>query len=218
MNNQLYNKYFSTDLAKLLKPDSSYLNNRQYFDVTDEDILSANMFISVFEAGDKFECNNENIGIHTDITSTATNKYPQLLQLLSYYCKVYNCYRNYAWKQLCGSETYRNVLVEKFFFWLRDVRRYGMEMSPYSDMQIYEQVASGCFTIKPFVKFYLQRANNDNIIILPRSQKIVKLSECTIYDILKECNRPLCQYAINAESAIADALNRAIEEMDEAEE
>ena len=218
MNNQLYDKYFNQDLAKQLRPDGSYLNNRHYFDLSDEDVLIANMFITIFEAGDKFECNYNDIGNNLDVTSIATPRHPQIGQFLSYYCKVYNFYRNYAWKQLCGSETYRNVLVEKFFFWLKNVRKLGLEAPIYCDELIYQRIMSGNFTLKPFVGLYLRNTNTDNIIILPHSKKIVKLSECTIDDILKECNRPLCQYAINAESAIADALNRAIEEMDKTEE
>lgn len=217
-SHNIKNQYFNTDLIKELRPDGSYLNNRAYFSLTDEDVLCANLFISVFEAGDKLECNNEIIGIHTDITSVGTYKYPQILPLLPYYCKIYDFYRNFAWKQLCGSETYRHVLVEKFFFWIRDVKRYGTKNSPYCDEQIYQQVTSGRFTIKPFVSFYLRHVVKSNIIILPHSQRIIQLNGCTIEDILKECNRPLCQYAAQAEADLFKAIDDAIEEMDKNEE
>lgn len=213
MNNHIYNKYFNSDLAKELRPDGSYLNNRTYFSLTDEDVLCANLFISVFEAGDKFECNYKGFGNNLDITSYVAQKYPQLHSLLPYYCKVYNYYRSYAWKLLAQNGLPRYALVEKFFFWMKQMAN----NDDYCNEQIYQEIISGCFSLEPFVRNYLHFVKNDNIIILPQSKRIVELKGCSIDEILAERNTPLHQYATNAEIAIFDAVNQTVEEIDKEE-
>lgn len=124
INYQLFTKYFHQDLAKQLRPENTYLNNRCYFDLSDEEILCANMFISILEDGDKFEGNNYNIANHIDLSSYVAKTYPQLHKLIPYYCKVYNFYHDYAWKSICcasGTPQDGYVRIEKFFCWWRAV-------------------------------------------------------------------------------------------------
>lgn len=119
MNRQLYDKFFNSELAQLLRPEDSLLflhPNFCYF--TDEEILCANVFISVFIAGDRFECNNYDISKHVDVSKFVAERYPQLRKLIPYYCKVFNFFRNYAWKQMfgdCSDIRERSFLVQKFF-------------------------------------------------------------------------------------------------------
>lgn len=224
INYQLFTKYFNQDLAKQLRSEDSYLSNRYYFNLSDEEILCANMFISIFEAGDKFEGNSYNIANHIDLSSYVANTYPQLHKLIPYYCKVYNIYRNYAWKSICCASVTsqdRYVRIEKFFCWWRtvitsadDCVLYPTDPIALWDQQIKEDITNGSFTLKPFVRAYLHLVkDNDIIIVLPKSMRIIRLiNEMSVDGLLSQNNLFLCQTAENVESAIAEIVNGMLDE------
>lgn len=217
INYQLFTKYFNQDLAKQLRPEHSYLNNIFYFNLSDEEILCANMFISIFEAGDKFEGNYKELGNHQDITEAVLSQSPQMRDILDYYCKIYDFYRNYSWKILCGGDNdiqKRIALVEKFFFWIRDVSKYGYE-DIYSDRQLQEDINNECFSVNPFVEAYLNLAQSDNIVILPLSKRIVRLNGLSTDELLAQRHNPLCEYGGTAEMDLIDAINQALEERED---
>lgn len=218
MNKRLFTKYFSRNLAKQLRPDNSYLDQWPFNSLTDEHILRANMFISIFEAGDKFEGNYKELGNHQDITEAVLSQFPQMRDMLDYYCKTYDFYRNYSWKILCGGENdiqKRIALVQKFFFWIRDVSKYGYE-DIYSDRQLQEDINNGCFSVIPFVEAYLNLAQSDNVVILPQSKRIVRLNGLSTDELLAQRHKPLCEYGGGtAEMDLIDAINQALEEIED---
>ena len=225
INYQSFTKYFNQDLVKQLRPENSYLNNRCYFNLSDKEILYANMFISILEAGDKFEGNNYNIASHIDLSSYVAKTFPQLRKLIQYYCKVYNYYRNYAWKMICGLNTNihdRIIRIEQFLSWMKKVGDVVAGRSfvfpndnAYCDPQIKEQIDSGTFTLAPFIKAYLHLAVADDIIILPQSMRIMQLKGITVDNLLSENNHFLCQAARNVESTIAEIVNEMLDEDNE---
>lgn len=95
--NKNYQQYFNQDLAQQLRSNSWLLSSEFWFcSIPNEEILYANMFISIFIAGDRFECNNHDVLNHLDITEFVAQKYPPLRNLVPYYCDVFNFFRNYA--------------------------------------------------------------------------------------------------------------------------
>lgn len=215
MNNN-YKQYFNQDLAQQLRSYSWELSSR--YIIPDEEILCANMFISIFVAGDRFECNNHNILNHLDITEYVAQNYPPLRELIPYYCNVFNLYRNYAWKFMCGNISEirkKSFLVEKFFEWLSldsDIVYERAFVAP-DDSSIWNQqfeVEYGDFILFQFAEAYIKLVKDNDVIILPKSKRIIRLKGITIDNILIERNRFFDECAKNTEEFIANV----IEELD----
>lgn len=223
--NKNYQKYFSQDLAQQLRSNSSLIFSYSRFPhITDEEILCANMFISIFIAGDRFECNSYDISKYVDVSKFVAERYPQLRKLIPYYCKVFNFFRNYAWKQMfgdCSDIRERSFLVQKFFEWLRFVSNIvsgqafvAPDDSSICNQQVKDDVENGSFTLLPFVKAYLHLSKDNDVIVLPKSMRIKKLNGLSIDDLLKGGNTFFNQCAANIEESIAEIEKMLDEEND----
>lgn len=223
--NKNYQQYFNQDLAQQLRSNSWLLSSEFWFcSIPNEEILYANMFLSVFEAGDKFEGNNLDIANHIDLSTYVSEKYPQLRKFVPYYCKVYNFYRNFAWKMICvqnANISDKIIRIEQFFSWIRTVVNITARRSfvipndnAYYDSQIKEQIDSGNFTLAPFVNAYLSLTVANDIIILPQSMRIVQLKGITVDNLLSERNRNLIKVAGKVESAIAEIVDEMLDNDD----
>ena len=189
------------------------------------------MFISVFEAGDKFESNKLDEHLrYIDVT----DKFDFNDHYLKHYCEVYKYYRNYAWKILCGtslSNQGRAVRISKFLNWLRlelDDCIYcspnkdaygGSELANKVKQTIYAwNVSAVCALLGDFIHIYNYFVKEGEIIVLPQSKRIIRLLDCTVQNVQGQRDESLCQYAARAEADLFKAIDDAIDEMDKIEE
>lgn len=87
-------------------------------------------------------------------------------------------------------------MVEKFFDWWRscsDIVKERAFVAPddssICNQQVKDEIANGNFTLFPFVQAYLHLVKDKEVIILPKSKRIISLKGITIDNILTERNR-----------------------------
>ncbi|MCM1222717.1 MAG: hypothetical protein NC548_50495 [Lachnospiraceae bacterium] len=231
LNPYLLSRYFNSELAQEFEEDRGTITHYGRNEATLNEMLYINMFISVFEAGDKFESNElDKQCPYVDVT----NKFDFNDHYLQHYCKVYEYYRNYAWKVLCGtslSNQGRSVRISKFLDWLHfelddsifcspNKNAYGGSELANSLRQTMEgyNVSAVCALLGDFIHIFNHFVKGGEIIVLPKSRRIIRLLDRTVQDVQEQRDVALCQYAGQAEADLFRAIDEALDEMDKAEE
>ena len=231
LNPYLLSRYFNSELAQEFEEDYDIITHHGRNEVTLNEMLYINMFISVFEAGDKFESNEPNKHRkYIDVTDQFDlNDY-----YLKHYCEVYGYYRNFAWKYLCCnplSGKGKSARISKFLDWMRLEFDDNIFCSPnkdaYGGRQLANQVkqtmetysvSAVCALLSDFIHIYNYFVKESEIIVLPKSRRIIRLLDCTAQDIQTQRDEPLCECAGQMEIDLFRAIDEALDEMDEAEE
>lgn len=231
LNPYLLNRYFNSELSQELEKDRDTITYYGRNEATLNEMLYINMFISIFEAGDKFESNElDKQCRYVDVT----NQFDFNDHYLRHYCKVYEYYRNYAWKTLCGtplSNQGRSVRISKFSDWLRfelddsivcvpSKNAYGGSELANSLRQTMEgyNVSAVCALLGDFIHIFNHYVKDGEIIVLPKSRRIIRLLDRTVQDVQEQRDEALCQYAGQAEADLFKAIDESIEKMNETEE
>lgn len=230
LNSYLLSRYFNSELAQELEKDRDTITYYGHNEATLDEMLYINMFISVFEAGDKFESNElDKQCRYVDVT----NQFDFNDHYLLHYCKVYEYYRNYAWKTLCGtplSNQGRAIRISKFLNWLRLELDDNVYCAPNKDayggselantvkqtMEAYN-VSAICALLGDFIHIFNYFVKDAEIIVLPKSKRIIRLFDCTVQDVQEQRDEPLCECAGRMEVDLFRAIDEAIEKMDETE-
>lgn len=231
LNPYILRRYFNPELAHEFEEDFDIITHYGRNEMTLNEMLYINMFISVFEAGDKFESNEYNRQRrYVDVT----DQFDFNDHYLKHYCAVYDYYRNFAWKHLCCnplSGKGKSARISKFLDWMRlefdDSISCWPNKDNYGGSQLADKVkatmdsynvSAVCALLGDFIHIYNYFVKEGEIIVLPKSQRIIRLLDCTVQDIQGQRDDALCECAGRKEVDLFRAIDEAIDEMGRAEE
>lgn len=184
------------------------------------EFMLANHFISIFEAGDKFEDAGIELTAHDDITELVLGANPFNPKALPASCKMYDFYRNYAWKAIGGTTCDMGGKIfrlGKFFSWLQFLNQQetSHEGDPFCNNELLEAIHHcGINTFEAPLNMLFFLPENDEIIILPKSQRIIKLNGVTVDEILSLPHKSLLEWGNKATEALLDVSKLIDEERD----